>query len=458
MLYPVEAKLPLHTGFLIGLQHVLAMFVGVIAPPLILAGIVGFSKEESAYLLSMGLIGSAIGTLIQIKRRGPFGSGMLCVTGTSFAFIPILAEAGKVGGIPLMIGMSIATAPIQMIFAPLLPKLRNFFPPLVTGTFLMLIGFSLVPAAFSYIIRGFGPDAPIWAPVIMAIITVALVVACNAVGKPILRLTSIIVSLGAGYMLCGIFGWVEAPPAASGWIVLPTPLNYGVDFQWIYVLPFALMYLFSAVETVGDLSATSEFSGEPTRGNIFWKRIRGGILADGFNSMVAGFLNSFPNTSFSQNNGVIQLTGVAARRTGYFVAGFLLLLGLFPPVGGWIAVTPPPVLGGLTLVLFSFILVAGIRVTTSRTKIDQRNALVLAIALGTGIGLQLKPEVLDVFPDWVRLVFGTSFVTGGMVALLLNAILPNREKEAEDVLLPKRASEAEEIETTEAITETPAGT
>ncbi|MBC2607907.1 uracil-xanthine permease family protein [Pelagicoccus albus] len=429
ILYPLEAKPPIHTAALVGLQHVLAMFVGVIAPPLILAGIVGYSKEESAYLLSMGLIGSAIGTIIQIKRRGPFGSGMLCVTGTSFAFIPILAETGKAGGIPLMIGMSLAAAPMQMLFAPILPRLRNFFSPIVTGTFLILIGFSLVPAAFTYIIRGFGTEAPVWAPHLMAGITIVIVIICNGLGRPFLRLTSIVLSLGIGYATCAIFGWVQAPPPSTGWVIIPVPFHFGLEFNWAYLLPFALMYVFSGVETVGDLTATSEFSGEPTTGNVFWNRIQGGVLADGLNSVIAGILNSFPNTSFSQNNGVIQLTGVASRRIGYYVSGFMLILGIFPPIGRWISITPPPVLGGLTLILFSFILVAGIRVTTARHPLDQRSVLVLAVALGTGVGLQMKPEILDVFPDWVRLVFGTPFVTGGLVALILNGLLPNRIKE-----------------------------
>jgi NCS2 family nucleobase:cation symporter-2/xanthine permease XanP len=440
VLYKLEEELPFHTGLLVGLQHVLAMFVGVIAPPLILASALGFSKEETAYLLSAGLVASAIGTLIQIKRRKFLGSGMLCITGTSSAFIPVLKEIGMEGGLPLMIGMSICAAPIQILVAPFLPRLRNFFPPLVTGTFLILIGFSLVPIGFNYILQGFGQEAPRWAPLAMAGLTVMIVIACYASGRPILRLTSIVTSLGVGYALCAILGLVGAPPeSTSSWVVVPVPFHFGFAFQWGLLVPIVIMYLFSSVETVGDLTAVSEFSEEPTSGDVFWKRIRGGILADGFNSLMAGMLSSFPNTSFSQNNGVIQLTGVAARRVGYFVAFFMLLFGLFPPIGRWVAVTPPPVLGAITVVVFGFIIVAGIRIVAGNKALGHRSVLILAIALGVGIGLQAKPEILTGFPNWVRLTFGTPFVTGGMLALFLNAVMPNRVKESVDS--PETATE-----------------
>ena len=235
----------------------------------------------------------------------------------------------------------------------------------------------------------------------------------------------IALALLGGYLLCLLIGGVQAPVAGEAWFALPQPLKYGLSFNPAFILPFGFVYLVSAIETLGDLTASSELSGEPTAGPVYWGRVRGGVFSDGLNCLLAALLNSFPSTTFAQNNGVIQMTGVASRRVGYLCGGMLIGFGVLPGLGRWLASIPPPVMGGLTLVLFGLIAAAGIRIM-SRARLDQRDCLIVAISLGVGLGADLHPEALAPLPQSLRLIFSSGISTGGLAALLLNLLLPRR--------------------------------
>lgn len=406
------------------------MLVGAITPPAIVASALGLDFDERAYLLSMSLLASGIGTLVQVTAFRGIGTGILSITGTSFAFITPLILAGQTGGLPLMFGMALAMAPVEIALAPFLPRLQKVFSPVVSGTVVLLIGILLIPTAVM------GVQAPLpgdHAPIVglgLAFLVIVTVVTLNAVKSNWTRLSAALLALLGGYLLCYLIGAVKSPEAGGSWIVLPVPLKYGLDFSWAFVLPFGFLYLVTAIETIGDITACSELSGEPIKGPLYWKRIRGGVLADGVNSAVAALLNCFPNTTFSQNNGVIQLTGVASRRVGWLCGALLVFFGLVPGLGRWLASVPGPVMGGLTLVLFGLIATAGIRILM-RAHLDHRGLMILATALGVGIGIGFAPEVLDPLPETVRLVFSSGISTGGMVALLLNLVVPRHSASPE---------------------------
>lgn len=203
---------------------------------------------------------------------------------------------------------------------------------------------------------------------------------------------------------------------------IPVPFKYGLSFDWSAIIALGLVYLITAIEAYGDITANSLISGEPVEGEVFVKRASGGILADGFNSFLAGVFNSFPNSIFAQNNGMIQLTGVASRYVGYYIAGFLILLGLFPAVGLVFSLMPEPVLGGATLLMFGTVAAAGIRIIAAQ-KIDRKATLVMALSFSFGLSVELVPEILTQLPEAVRSIFASGITTGGLTAILANMLI-----------------------------------
>lgn len=424
LVYGIEERVPPGAALLVSLQQVAAMVVGTITPPLILAGILKFKPDDTAYFVSMALVSSALGTLLQTVRCGPVGSGLLSVTGTSFSFLQPLVQAGQAGGLALMFGLSLITAPVQLVFAPFLPKLRRVFTPLISGIVVLLIGLSLIPSAMFGITTPLAPDAPTWAGGALAAVVIAVVLAAQAVGKPWARLAGVLFGVAAGYAVCGVFGWLHAPPpGGEAWVMWPRWMPHGFAFKWELVLPFAFIYLVSLLEAMGDMTATSQLSGLPTEGESHWKRMRGGVLADGITSTVSALVGGFPSTTYAQNNGVIQITGVASRRIGPIMAVILALLGLFPAFGRWVTVMPPPVLGALALLLFGLVAVSGVRLI-AQTGITHRDALIVALALGVGIAAPTKAEWLATLPGWLKAFLESGISAGGLTALVLNLVLP----------------------------------
>ncbi|MCB1122701.1 MAG: purine/pyrimidine permease [Verrucomicrobiae bacterium] len=430
LLYGLHDRLPVQRALLAALQQVLAMFVGTITPPTIVANVLDLPFEQKAYLISMSLLCSGIGTIIQVAAWGRVGSGLLSMTGTSFAFITPLIYAGQKGGLPLMFGMALALSPVEALLAPFLPKLRKIFTPLVAGVVVLLIGLLLIPTT----LNGMAPPTdgslhPV-TNLAIAVGVLVLVLGLSALHVPWARMSAALLALLVGYLFCMFYGMVEHPAGNTGWISLPIPFKYGLSFDWAFVAPFAFMYLVTTIESIGDFTACSEISGEPTTGPLYWKRIRGGVLADGINSAIAACLNSFPNTTFSQNNGVIQLTGIASRQVGFFAAGILIFFGLVPGVGNGLASVPPPVMSGLTILLFGLIATAGIRILM-RAHLDHRGLLILAVSIGVGIAVGFDPDVVKPLPEILQLVLGSGITSGGLTALILNMTLPQKpENEA----------------------------
>jgi len=428
MVYGINDRMPPAAALAVSLQQVAAMVVGVITPALLLANILKFSPQDTAYLTSMALVAAALGTFLQTTRIGPVGSGLLSVTGTSFAFIQPLMQSGRIGGLALMFGMSLATAPVSLLLAPFLPKLRRLFSPLVCGIVVLLIGISIIPEAMYGIIASPGPGAPAWAGAGVAACVIAAVVAAQAVGQPWTRLAGILFGLVAGYAVCALFGWLHMPPPNDrGWITLPRILPHGLAFRWEFFLPFAFIYVVSVIEALGDMTATAQLSGLETRGLEHGRRMRAGIYADSITSTVSALIGSFPSTTYAQNNGVIQITGVASRYIGRWMAAILAILGLFPAVARWVSAMPPSVLGGLALLLFGLVSVAGLRLI-SQAGLSHRNGLVVALALAVGIGAPSQGAWLATLPPVLQTLLESGISAGGITALLLNMVLPGGQE------------------------------
>ncbi len=422
IVYGLEDRVPPGTAVLVGAQHVSAMVVGTITPPLLLAGTLQFSPADTAYLISLALLSSALGTFLQCRRRGPVGSGLLSVTGTSFAFIGVLTQAWHAGGLALMFGLSCLTAPLQIAFSPLLRHLRGVFTPLVSGIIVLLIGVSLIPTAYFNLAVPLRPDAPPWLGLVIGAGVVAIVTVAQAVGRAWARIAGIALGVAGGVLACALCGVLAAPPPGDGaWFTPIRLLPHGFAFRWELALPFAFVYLVSMLEAIGDMTATSQLSGLPTTGPEHWRRLSGGVLADGITSTVSALFGGFPSATYAQNNGVIQLTGVASRRVGYYMAALLALLGIFPAVGRLISVVPPPVIGALAMMLFGLVAVSGLRLILTE-GLGQREALIVALSLGVGLGLPTQPGLLIGVPSVLRALLESGISAGGLTALALNIL------------------------------------
>lgn len=431
LIYGLNDRPPLRETLFAALQHLLAIFVAIITPPLIIAGALKLDIETTSFLVSMALFASGVSTFIQCRRIGGIGTGLLCIQGTSFSFIGPIISAGLTGGLPVIFGACMAASTVEMLISRLLKYTRKIITPLVSGIVVTLIGMSLIKVGITACGGGavaksngtFGSFEHVG----LAALVLLLIIFFNRSSNRYLRMSSIVIGLVIGYAVAWCMGLVDFSSVQSyGGFNIPVPFKYGLSFDWSAFIALGLVYLITAIEAYGDITANSLISGEPVEGKTFVKRASGGILADGFNSMLAGVFNSFPNSVFAQNNGMIQLTGVASRYVGYYIAGFLILLGLFPSVGLVFSLMPEPVLGGATLLMFGTVASAGIRIIAAQT-IDRKATLVMALSFSLGLSVELVPEILSQLPETVRNIFSSGITTGGVTAILANALIRIKE-------------------------------
>ena len=441
LIYGLNDRPPLRETVFAALQHLLAIFVAIITPPLIISSALKFDLATTGYLVSMSLFVSGLATLIQCRRFGPIGAGLLCIQGTSFSFISPIIGAGMLGmvnhkmnvelGLSYIFSACLVASVVEMVVSRLLPYTRKIITPLVSGIVVTLIGMCLIKAGISSCGGGqtaidnhtFGSMRYLG----LALLVLVSIIFFNRSSNRFLRMASIVLGLLIGCVAAYALKMIDfSTLKGSGGIIIPTIFKYGFRLDWGAVIGLGLIYLVTAVEAYGDITANSLISGEPVEGPVFLKRAQGGVLADGFNSLLAAVFNSFPNSIFAQNNGMIQLTGVASRYVGYFIAGALVLLGLFPVVGRVFSLIPAPVLGGATLLMFGTVAAAGIRIIAS-TEITRKAVLVMAISFAMGLSVELVPNILDKMPAMIKTIFSSGITTGGLTAIIANALIRIKE-------------------------------
>lgn len=432
LIYGLNDRPPLRETLFAAAQHLLAIFVAIVTPPLIIASALKLDTDTTSFLVSMSLMVSGVATFIQCRRIGPVGCGLLCIQGTSFSFIGPIIAAGLAGGLPAVFGATVAGSVVEMFVSRILKYARRVVTPLVSGIVVTLIGMSLIKVGISACGGGeaakaagtFGSIENVG----IAALVLVLIVFFNRSSNRYLRMGSIVIGLVVGYAVSWSLGMVDFGSVQSyGGFNYPNPFKYGLRFDISSIIGLGLVYLITSIEAYGDITANSLISGEPVEGETFMRRAQGGILADGFNSMLAGLaFCSFPNSIFAQNNGMIQLTGVASRYVGYFIAGMLVLLGVFPAVGIVFSLMPSPVLGGATLLMFGTVAAAGIRIIASQT-INRKATLVMAISFSLGLSVELVPEILSQLPSTVQSIFSSGITTGGLAAIISNLVIRIKE-------------------------------
>ena len=427
LIYGLNDRPPFKETFFAALQHLLAIFVAIVTPPLIIAGALKLDIETTGFLVSMALFASGVSTFIQCRKIGPLGCGLLCIQGTSFSFIGPIISAGLTGGLASVFGATIAASSVEMLVSRLLKYTRRIITPLVSGIVVTLIGMSLIKVGILACGGGAAAQADgtfgSFRHIGMAALVLVIIILFNRSSNRYLRMSSIVIGLAAGYLCAWIAGMIDFTAVHSyGGFNVPVPFRYGLSFDWSAIISLGVIYLITSIEAYGDITANSLISGEPVEGEKFVKRASGGILADGFNSLISGIFNSFPNSIFAQNNGMIQLTGVASRYVGYFIAALLILLGLFPAVGLVFSLMPESVLGGATLLMFGTVAAAGIRIIASQ-HIDRKATLVIALSFSFGLSVELVPEILCQLPEDLRNILSSGITTGGLTAIFSNLLI-----------------------------------
>lgn len=441
LIYRLDDRPDAVRSLLAAVQHLLASVVAIVTPTLVIGSALDLGAHLP-FLVSMALIVSGVGTFIQSHRVGPVGSGLMTLQGTSFAFVAAIIAAGlavkqRGGGAEAMLamifGLCLAGSLIEVIVSQFVDRLRRIITPTVTGVVITVIGLSLVQVAVSDVAGGTG-SADFGNPgnLLFALIVIAVIVAANLQPNRNLRIAAVLAGLVAGCAAAAPFGLIDLGTLADQPLVtVPTPLRYGLAFDPLLFVPIGFIYLITAIEATGDLTANSVIAGEPIEGPVYLRRIRGGILGDGVNSAIAALFNTFPNTTFSQNNGVIQMTGIASRHVALYTAPLLILLGLFPVVGAVFTVIPKPVIGGALLVLFGSIAVAGIRILSNQT-FDRKRIIIVSVSLGLGLGVTLVPDAVAGLPEAVRSIVGSGITLSGLTAILLTLVIPEPQRAASD--------------------------
>lgn len=434
LVYKLEDKPPFFNSLVSAITHLLAIFVPMVLPALIVGGALKLPVEMTAYLVSMAMVASGIGTFLQVNRFGVIGSGLLSIQSVNFSFVGVMIALGtnmQKNGlneqimISTLLGVSFVGAFLVCASAWVLPYLKRVITPTVSGVVVLLIGLSLIDVGITDFGGGVaaktqGTFGSIQNLTVASLVLVVVLI-FNCMRNPFLRMSGIAVGLIVGYAVAFSLGMVDfSVLEQTPLITIPVPFKYGFAFDWNAFAMAATIYLLSVFEAVGDLTATAMVSGQPYEGDEFRQRLRGGVFADGLVSVLATMLGSLPLTTFAQNNGVIQMTGVASRHVGRFIAVILVLGGLFPIIGRIFTTIPSPVLGGAMVLMFGLIAVAGVRILMTN-GINRRESVIAATAVGMGLGVAFEPEVFHILPA----VFHNAIAAGGMTAVILNLLLPH---------------------------------
>lgn len=433
LVYKLEDKPPFLSAFLSALTHLLAIFVPMVTPALIVGGALNLSNEITAYLVSMAMVASGIGTFLQVHRFGMIGSGLLSIQSVNFSFVTVMITLGlgmQSEGltedivISTLLGVSFVGAFLVIGAAWVLPYLKRIITPTVSGVVVMMIGLSLIHVGITDFGGGFAAKSNGTFGSIqnlsLASTVLIIVLIFNCFKNPFIRMSGIAVGLIVGYIISLFLGMVDFSPLQNLPIItVPVPFKYGFHFDWHAFILAGTIFLLSVFEAVGDLTATSMVSHRPIEGSEYTSRLRGGVMADGLVSVIATALGSLPLTTFAQNNGVIQMTGVASRHIGKYIAVILVILGLFPIVGRFFTTIPSPVLGGAMVLMFGLITIAGVRIIMTN-GINRREAIICASSVGLGLGVAFEPNVFEKLP----ILFQNPICMGGIVAVILNMILP----------------------------------
>lgn len=424
-----DATPPMGQAIPLGLQHVLAMFASNVTPAVIVAGAAGlaFGGAEQVYLIQMAMLFAGIATLFQTIGIGPIGARLPIMQGTSFAFVGVLAGVAATQGLSVALTACLIAGIIHFALGGVIQKLRFMFPPLVTGLVILAIGLYLIPVAIKYAAGGaadFQMAADSFGSLMhwtVALTVVVLSLVCKFLTKGLVSNAAILIGLLGGYVVAMAMGMVNfGGVAKAAWFQVPTVMPYGFEISIGAVIGVTLVSIVSAIETVGDTSATTKAgAGRDATDD----EIAGATYADGLGTAVAAVFGGLPNTSFSQNVGIVGMTGIMSRHVVTIAGAILVVCGLIPKIGAAVASMPLPVLGGGVIVMFGMVAAAGMNMLTE-VKMSRRNMIIISVSLAVGLGLNLVPSAVQHLPGIWKTLATSAVAPTALLAVVLNLALP----------------------------------
>lgn len=426
----VNSMPPLRRAIPLGIQHVLAMFVSNVTVPIIIAGAADLPPDQTAFMVQAAMFVAGIATLLQSLGLGPIGARLPIVMGTSFGFVPVLIPIAIGMGLPAALGAALCGGVAMALMGLFLPWFRFLFPPVVTGTFVVMLGILLMPVGLAYAGGGFGVS-DFGAPhhIGLASLVLVVTVGLHQFGRGIWSEVAPLAGLLVGFVAAAAFGYVDFSKVGDAdWVTFPTPLGIGIEFHMAAIIPVVVLSLVTVAESIGDIVGTTAggLNREPTK-----KELSGGVMADGIASVFAAVFNAFPQISFSQNVGMVALTGVVSRYVVAIGGGFLVLAGLLPKLGGLVSSIPNAVLGGAVLLMFGMIASAGIKML-SQVPFDKRNMLIIGTSLTIAVGLPAQEGLYANLSENLQAMIESGLIPGAITAIALNLILPKVHKPAPD--------------------------
>ncbi|ROM17455.1 permease [Pseudomonas protegens] len=425
--HPVDEVLPVRQLFTFGLQHVLVMYAGAVAVPLILGNALGLTPAQVVLLINANLLTSGIATLVQTLGFWRFGARLPLIQGCSFIALAPMIMIGKQFGLTEVFGAVIAAGVITIALAPLFSRLLRFFPPVVIGSLITIIGISLMPAAAIWLGGGNPAADDFGAPanLLLGLATVAVTLVIYGKFSGFIGNLSVLIGLLVGSLIAAAFGMTDfAQVSQAAWFELSRPMAFGApQFSLVPILIMTLAMLVIMAETTGNCLAIGKLTGKPTTQRILGDAFR----ADGLSTLLGGLFNSFPYNAFTQNTGLIALSRVKSRFVVAAAGAIMVLMGLFPKLGALVAAVPTPVLGGCAIVMFGMTTVAGIQELSRVPFEGTRNAIVVAVSVSVGVLPMSFPALFAHLHGPLRLVLESGIFLGAITAIVLNLLLNPRE-------------------------------
>ena len=424
-----DYELPMGPRVTLGVQHVLAMFASNVTPSIIIAGAAGFAfgSADMVFLIQMAMLFAGIATLFQTIGFGPVGARLPVMQGTSFAFVPIMIGVVKSSGMAALMGSVIVAGIFHAVLGTFIGRIRHWFPPLVSGMVITTIGLYLIPVGIRYAAGGaadFQINNPNWGDFShwsLALVVIIVALGCKFFTRGLTSSAAILIGLFAGYLVGIATGAVNfGSVGKAAWFAIPMPMKYGLEFNAAAIIGMCLISIVSAIETVGDISAIAKGGAGREATD---KELAGGTYADGLGSALAGVFGGLPNTSFSQNVGIVSMTGVMSRGVVTVGAIFLIICGFVPKIGAVVSSMPIEVLGGGVILMFGMVVSAGVSML-STVNWSRRNMMILATSLSVGLGLQAVPKSMQHLPDMLGMLMTSGLLPVAVLAVVMNLLLP----------------------------------